>query len=104
MLDLRSLGGGFDIAGKEMRAAELDALTAANDFWQDQEKAQAILKERAALSGLIAQWKKQVRDLEDAHVFLELAEAGDPEAAAEVEKRVAELEQEVRKAEMQGML
>jgi peptide chain release factor 2 len=101
---LKTLGGGFDIAGKEMRAAELDALTAANDFWQDQEKAQAILKERASLSGLIVQWKKQARDLEDAHVFLELAEAGDPEAAAEVEKHVAELEQEVRKAEMQGML
>jgi len=101
---LKTLGGGFDIAGKEMRAAELDALTAANDFWQDQEKAQTILKERASLSGLIAQWKKQARDLEDAHVFLELAEAGDPEATVEVEKHVAELEQEVRKAEMQGML
>ncbi len=98
------MGGGFDIAGKEMRAAELDALTAANDFWQDQEKAQAILKERASLADVIAQWKKQARDLEDAHVFFELAEAGDPEAAAEVEKHVAELEQKVRKAEMQGML
>jgi len=104
MPDLRTLGGGFDIAGKEMRAAELDALTAVNDFWQDQEKAQAILKERATLADILAQWKKQTRDLEDAHVFFELAEAGDSEAAVEVEKHVAELEQEVRKAETQRML
>jgi peptide chain release factor 2 len=104
MLALRTLGGGFDIAGKEARAAELDALTAANDFWQDQEKAQTILKERASLADTIAQWQKQTRDLEDAYVFLELAEAGDAEATAEVEKHVEELEQEVRKAEMQRML
>ena len=49
------MGGGFDIAGKEARAAELDELTAANDFWQDQGKAQAILKERASLADVIAQ-------------------------------------------------
>ena len=101
---MRILGGGFDIAGKEARAVELDELTAANDFWQDQEKAQAVLRERAALADIIAQWKKQTRDLEDAHVFLELAEAGDPEATTEVEKHVMELEQEVRNAELQRML
>src|SRR5262245_30048292 len=104
MLALRTSGGGFDIAGKEARAVELDTLTAANDFWQDQEKAQAILKERASLADTITQWKKQTRDLEDAHVFFELAEAGDPESTAEVEKHVEELEQKVRKAELQRML
>src|SRR5262245_13274077 len=104
MLAWRTLGGGFDIAGKEARAAELDELTAANDFWQDQEKAQAVLKERAALADIITQWKKHTRDLEDDHVFFELAEAGDEEATAELEKHVAELEQEVREAELQRML
>jgi peptide chain release factor 2 len=104
MLDLRTLGGGFDIAGKEARAAELDALTGTNDFWQDQEKAQTILKERAFLADILVQWKKLARDLEDAHVFCELAEAGDSEATAEVEKHLVELEQELRKAETRRML
>jgi hypothetical protein len=39
------LGGVFDIASKNARAAELDELTAGNEFWSDQEKAQAILKD-----------------------------------------------------------
>ncbi|MBI3304517.1 MAG: peptide chain release factor 2 [Deltaproteobacteria bacterium] len=105
-LDARveNLGRRLDIAGKEARAAELDALTTANEFWQDQEKAQAILKERATLTDVITQWKKHARGLDDAHVFFEMAEAGDPEAAAEVEKHVAELEKEVSEAEMQRML
>lgn len=101
---MRTLGGGFDIAGKEARAAEIDALTTAHDFWQDQEKAQAALKERATLTEVIEQWKKQTRGLEDAHIFLELAEGGDSEAAVEVERHAEELEKEVRQAEMQRML
>jgi peptide chain release factor 2 len=98
------LGGAFDIAGKEARAAELDTLTVADGFWQDQEKAQAILKERAALIDTISQWKKHVRGLDDAQVFLEMAEAGDPEAEAEAEKQIAALEKEVSEAELQRML
>src|SRR5947199_9470839 len=62
----RTSGGIFDIAGKEARAAELDALTTTQEFWQDQEKAQAILKERATLTDVIAQWKKQARQADDA--------------------------------------
>lgn len=103
-LGLRTSGGVFDIAGKEARAAELDALTAASEFWQDQEKAQAVLKERAILTDVLAQWKKQLQGLDDARVFFELAEAGDAEAAAETEKQLVELEKEVQQAEMQRML
>lgn len=98
------LGGVFDIAGKETRAAELDALTTAHEFWQHQEKAQAVLKERAILTELITQWKKQTQSLDDARVFFELAEAGDTEAALEVERQIAELEKDVSQAEMQRML
>ena len=97
-------GGVFDIAGKATRAAELDTLTTAHEFWQDQEKAQAVLKERATLTDLISQWKKQTQSLDDAHVFLELAEAGDAEATIEVERQIAELEKDVNQAEMQRML
>lgn len=97
-------GGVFDIASKEKRAAELDIVTASSEFWQDQEKAQTILKERASLTDVITQWKKHLKGLEDAQVFLELAEAGDEEATAEVEKQLSALEQEVRQAEMERML
>lgn len=100
----RRSGGVFDIAGKEARAAELDTLTSANEFWQDQDKAQATLKERSTLTSVISQWKKHLKGLEDARVFLEMAEAGDEEAAHEFDQQVDLLEQEVRQAEMQRML
>ena len=56
---MRVLGGIFDVLGKEARAAELEEKTLANEFWQDQENAQAVLKERATLLGSIQEWKKQ---------------------------------------------
>src|SRR3989442_8358298 len=90
----RTSGGIFDIAGKEARAAELDALTTTQEFWQAQEKAQAILKERATLTDVIAQWKKQARKLDDAQVFFELAEAGHPQGNAPGQKRNAQPEKE----------
>jgi len=98
------LGGVFDITQKEARAAELDVLTATNDFWQDQDKAQTILKERSALTDAIAQWKRHVSGLADARLFLEMAEAGDEEAENEFEKQLVALEKEVRAAELQRML
>lgn len=98
------MGGVFDVAGKETRAAELEALTVSQDFWQDQEKAQTILKERAGLVATINQWKKHKRGLDDVAVFLEMAEAGDAEAEAEVEHHVLQLEKEVSQAELERML
>jgi peptide chain release factor 2 len=98
------LGGVFDVAGKDARAAELEALTLANEFWQDQEKAQAILKERAGLISTISQWKKHTQALDDADVFLELAEAGDADADAELAQHLVALEKQVDQAEMERML
>jgi len=97
-------GGVFDVTGKETRAAELEVLTVSQDFWQDQEKAQTILKERASLVAAINQWKKHKRGLDDAAVFLEMAEAGDVEAETEVEQQVLQLEKEVNQAELERML
>ena len=73
-------------------------------MWQDQEKAQAILKERATLTDILTQWKKHTQSLDDAQIFFELAEAGDAEATVEAEKHVVDLEEEVRQAELQRML
>jgi peptide chain release factor 2 len=98
------LGGVFDVTGKETRAAELEAITVSQDFWQDQERAQTILKERAGLVTTINQWKKYKQELDDAAVFLEMAEAGDAEAEAEVAQHVHQLEKEISQAELERML
>lgn len=104
VLVLTHLGGVFDIAGKEARAAELDALTVSENFWQDQEKAQTILKERSPLMETISQWKTYQRALDDAALFLEMAEAGDADAEAELETHIVQLEKEIARTEMERML
>ncbi len=101
---MKVLGGIFDVPGKKARAAELEEQTLANEFWQDQEKAQAILKERATLLDTVTEWKRQAQAAADALIFLELAEAGDTEATEEVERTVPELEAAVSRAELQRML
>ena len=98
------LGGVFDIAGKEARAAELDSLTVSENFWQDQEKAQTILKERSPLVETISQWKTYQRGLDDAALFLEMAEAGDADAEGELETHITQLEKDITQAEMERML
>lgn len=45
-----------------------------------------------------------MRGLEDARIFLEMAEGGDEEAASEFEKQLVDLEKQVRAAELQRML
>src|SRR6185369_16951560 len=39
--------GVFDVDGALKRVADIDQLAAASDFWNDQQKAQALLKEQA---------------------------------------------------------
>lgn len=104
VLVLTHLGGVFDIAGKETRAAELDAFTVSENFWQDQEKAQTILKERSPLMETISQWRTYQRALDDAALFLEMAEAGDADAEKELETHLVQLEKEIAQAEMERML
>jgi len=48
----RTSGGIFDIAGKKERIAEIETMSAAPNFWNDNEKAQTVLKEMNQLQGL----------------------------------------------------
>jgi peptide chain release factor 2 len=98
------LGGIFDIAGREALLAKLDAAAAAPDFWNDNEKAQATLKERAQLAAPLEGWRRQRSELDDAQVFAEMAAEGDAEAGEEAAAKVAVLEEAVHALETQRML
>jgi len=97
-------GGIFDVAGRESRIAELDAKAAGSDFWNDSERAQTVLRERAELLTPITAWRKQVQELEDAKVFAELADEGDPESGVEAETKIAEVETVLERMELERKL
>jgi peptide chain release factor 2 len=82
----------------------LDQLAAAPDFWNDNEKAQATLKERAELAAPIESLRQQREGLGEVEVFFELAAEGDAEAVAEAEAKLHQVEDGLRALEMQRML
>lgn len=89
-----SSGGIFDLAQKRARIEELDAISQDPEFWNDSERAQETMKERGELVDLVDRFSAQEEALEEAELFLELAEeAEDP---AEVVRDAAEVIRAVR--------
>jgi peptide chain release factor 2 len=98
-------GGIFDIAGKKRKIAELDAQATDPAFWNDNEKAQAVLKEQARFKATVESFDAHVRTIEDARVLLDLAdEAKDEATAAEAAESLAACEAAVSKMEFARML
>ena len=98
-------GGLFDIDRKREDIQELEARIAAPGFWDDNDKAQVVLRERTAMEKAIDGWDRLVRQLEDIRVLIELgSEAQDEATLQEVHGLNAELEIGVAAAEFQRML
>jgi len=97
-------GGIFDVAKAEQRAAELTEKSAAPGFWNNQEAAQKLLKERAGLQATLDSWKRLAGGLADGKVFLEMAAEGDAEGLTEAEAKASEIEQFLGEMEMRQML
>jgi peptide chain release factor 2 len=97
-------GGTFDVDGAEAQAAALDRQAAAPGFWDDSDRAQAILKERADLVAVVEAWRQQAAALDDARVFLELAEEGDEEATRELVAKVGSIEAGIAEIELKRIL
>ncbi|HEY0444023.1 MAG TPA: peptide chain release factor 2 [Candidatus Limnocylindrales bacterium] len=85
--------GIFDLATKERRVAELEALTSEPGFWDDQRAAQKVLREADGLRSESALWRDLLARADDLLTTLELVEeSGDAELTAELERGAAKLE------------
>ncbi|OPY77477.1 MAG: Peptide chain release factor 2 [Syntrophorhabdus sp. PtaU1.Bin153] len=74
-------------------------------LWEDQEKAQKILKERSRLQGEIEDWSKKEKELEEILILDEFArETEDPKDIQELEARVGSLDQALGRYEIERML
>ena len=52
-----SSGGIFDLAAKEQRLAQLDTEMAQPSFWEDNRRAQDVIRERTELSRFVTRMK-----------------------------------------------
>jgi peptide chain release factor 2 len=68
-------GSIFDIESLKVRAATLNEQSAKEDFWNDPQAAQKVLRERAEIDATVESWQKLANQTSDAREFLGLAEA-----------------------------
>jgi peptide chain release factor 2 len=80
-------------------------VSAKPSFWDDQQKAQGILKSAKHLKDVVGAYDAQMRALSDAEVLLDLAEeAGDPDSAKEAEGSAAAVRKALEDLEFKRML
>jgi peptide chain release factor 2 len=100
-----SSGGIFDLAAKEQRLAQLDTEMAQPSFWEDNRRAQEVIRERTELSRLVTRVKELAGKAEDLAVMLELAEeATDGSLDAEIADSIAGLRKDLDEFELKIML
>ena len=60
-----TFGGVFDVSTIEKKIAEKETETCSPDFWNDREKAEAILNDLTAMKRRVESWNKLFRDYDD---------------------------------------
>ncbi len=83
-----SCGGTFDLPGHREKLAGLDKLATEEGFWDNQERAQKILKAASTHRKLIEDYDSLVEEIEDFEVYLELFEDSPDEAESALNKLV----------------
>ncbi|MCX5822951.1 MAG: peptide chain release factor 2 [Deltaproteobacteria bacterium] len=95
----------LDIPEKELRIRELDKESQRDGFWDDQEKASGILREKSWLTDAVEKWKQQKSSLEDLRILSEIAsEEQDDRTQEEIRSELERLNAAVRADELKMML
>ncbi len=76
----------FDLAGLEVQLKKMEEESHREDFWNDHEAAQKLLKEKKSLDNKVDEFRGLEQDLEDVEVMIELAtEAEDESLVPEIQ-------------------
>jgi len=95
----------FDLDPKIARLQQIEQETLKPDFWNDNENAQKILKERTSIKSTLDFWESLKSEVEEAKGYFELAqEEKDEETLREVYARLTRAEKEIQVAEFKHML
>ncbi len=95
----------FDVEGKKEKIKQLEAKTTKDGFWNDQAKAQEVLKEINLLKSWVESWQDARNKVEDAEVLLEmLEEENSDELAKELQEHLKATGQAIDAIEFKRML
>jgi peptide chain release factor 2 len=93
----------FDWETKKSRVAEIDAQMSEANFWNNQERAQAVVEERKSLNSILLPLDDVLKSSDDLTAMIEMA-AEDESFAAEVPGEVSRLENELDKLKLKALL
>ena len=94
-------GGIFDVDAKVDRVQQLQQLAAAPDLWDDQEKAQKVMRDLTRLQEEVGRWERVSKQLLDTD---ELVALGDEELEEDLGREVNSLAAAVDKLEFAALL
>jgi peptide chain release factor 2 len=102
---LTTLRSSFDIDSKQARKLELQELTAAPGFWDDQAKAKKYMTELSRLEDDVSTHGKLCERVEEAAILWQLAtEEQDSDSFTEAVKLLDELDSELERLEVRALL
>ncbi len=93
----------FDLSTKESRLAELEEEVSAPDFWDDNERALAISRERSDLADQVERVAQLQTSISDLDVLLELTQEDDS-LEQELIKEISSVDSSLQSFEMERML
>ncbi|MDC0683175.1 MULTISPECIES: peptide chain release factor 2 [Sorangium] len=100
-----ALRGHLDVPKLERMLQDLTQTTLSSGFWNDQEKAQAVLRKRAQVESKLEVAQRLGREIEDLAEYLELGAAeGDEGVIADADVQADAIAGRLRKVELDRML
>ncbi|WP_437534213.1 peptide chain release factor 2 [Sorangium sp. So ce726] len=100
-----ALRGHLDVPKLERMLQDLTQTTLSSGFWNDQEKAQAVLRKRAQVESKLEVAQRLGREIEDLAEYLELGAAeGDEGVIADADAQADAIAGRLRKVELDRML
>ncbi len=95
----------FDLPGMERALEGLTKKMEAPDFWNDQQEAAKVNRDKKRIEERLEVWRKIESDVEDAEVLLDLADEEEDEAsAAEAGQAIGELAERLSKIKLEQLL
>ncbi|MGB5351435.1 MAG: peptide chain release factor 2 [Polyangiales bacterium] len=102
---MQALGGTFDLDGLSHEIDRLSNLSASEGFWDDQQRAQKLMRERASAEETLKEFERVDTETNDLLELLVLAASeGDEGVVADVAEQLPAIEAEVRSLELKRML
>lgn len=95
----------FDLAELKKSLSEMEGKSQAEDFWNDHEAAQRLLKEKKIIDNKVEEFEKLEKDLEDVEILIELAmEAGDQSIVKEIQESYMGFKKELENLRLKTLL